>query len=47
MEKGNYNHVLQAASNKKNSTPPEPEQPIDEEESQPKEPSEDQNEEES
>jgi len=30
MEKGNYNHVLQAAANKKNSTPPP--EPADEEE---------------
>lgn len=38
MEKGNYHHILQAAANKKNSTPPnEPE------ESKPEQPSEDSN----
>ncbi|XP_061338554.1 LIM domain-containing protein PLIM2c-like [Gastrolobium bilobum] len=34
MEKGNYNHVLQAAANKKNATPP-PEPADDEEPSKP------------
>jgi cysteine and glycine-rich protein len=45
MEKGNYNHVLQAAANKKNSTPPP--EPADEDEASKPEETEEQAEEKS